>query len=95
MAFKVDHENKVIIATSKNQTMDENIAISTLRANGYAFKAYKNKSTGKNKAYYLDKLNDEADKKEFERINKEQNFMAAKKWAEGKIKESKKEETEE
>lgn len=94
MAFRVDHESKVIIATSKNQTIDEDIAIGKLRASGYAFKAYKNKSTGKNKAYYLDKLN-EADKKEFERINKEQNFMAAKKWAEGKIKESKKEETEE
>lgn len=89
MTFRVDHENKVITATTKNQTMEEDIAIGQLRASGYAFKAYKNKSTGKNKDYYLAKLTTDADKEEFERINKEQNFMAAKKWATSKLKDNK------
>lgn len=69
--FVFDHEAKTIASTKDLLTDDEHLTIAKFVNEGYHFLGYvapKKKRASKNKAYYLKRLTNPEDKKEFERL---------------------------
>lgn len=100
MSYEVNHSTKQVIATSEEQSVEENLQIAQyVGTANYEFVEYvkpKKKRKCKNKAYYLKRLREE-DKAEFERLCKQPlgsgGWQQAKKFAESKLAEYKQEET--